>query len=122
MIFADKDDIVKIVLNLVLNSQDAMPNGGELRIELKKSLPEGFKVFIEQKILKDYACLTITDTGIGMDEETKAKIFEPFFTTKGEKGSGLGLPTVYYIVQMLNGYIFLTAKLVRAQSLIFTFH
>ncbi len=111
VIFADKSDIEKIVLNLVLNSQDAMCNGGEIKIIVsKKSLPEKYVALQQKDIEKDYACLTIVDTGIGMDEETKKRIFEPFFTTKGEKGSGFGLPTVYYIVQILNGHIFVDSE------------
>lgn len=111
-VFADKTDIEKIITNLVLNAQDAMPEGGKITIQAKlKQIPDKFISLIEQKPpSKDYICLSVTDTGIGMDEETKEKIFEPFFTTKGEKGSGLGLTTVYHIVQMLNGFIFVESE------------
>lgn len=111
VIFADKSDIEKIVLNLVLNSQDAMCKGGEIKIMVsEKSLPEQFLALQQKEIGKKYVRLTIVDTGIGMDEETKSRIFEPFFSTKGDKGSGLGLPTVYYIIQMLSGQIFVDSE------------
>ncbi|WP_353685505.1 ATP-binding protein [Thermodesulfovibrio sp. 3462-1] len=110
--FADKTDIEKIITNLVLNAQDAMPEGGEIKIQAKtKQMPEKFISLIGIKELStQYICLSIQDTGIGMDEETKEKIFDPFFTTKGEKGSGLGLTIVYHIVQMLKGFIFVESE------------
>lgn len=112
IIWADKSDIEKIILNLVINAKDAMHSGGEIRIELqKKPLPGKFTALKNYDPKKSYICLSVIDNGKGMDEDTMSRIFEPFFTTKGEKGSGLGLPTVYYIVQMLNGYIFVDSKL-----------
>jgi len=118
VIFADKTDIEKIVLNIVLNSQDAMPQGGEIKIMVsKKSLPENFIALQQKDLGKDYACLTIVDTGIGMDQKTKQRIFEPFFTTKGEKGSGFGLSTVYHIVQILNGHIFVNSEVGKGTTL-----
>jgi len=111
-VFADKTDIEKIITNLVLNSQDAMPEGGEITIEAKlKQIPDKFLTLIGKKELAGYyICLSVTDTGIGMDKETKEKIFEPFFTTKGEKGSGMGLTTIYHIVQLLKGFIFVESE------------
>jgi two-component system cell cycle sensor histidine kinase/response regulator CckA len=105
---ADPGQIQQIILNLVLNARDAMPNGGKLivttkNIELADTL--------EMKGIKippgSYVCLTVTDTGVGMDEETQKHLFEPFFTTKGEKGTGLGLATVYGIVRQWEGYLWL---------------
>ncbi|MCS7163981.1 MAG: ATP-binding protein [Thermodesulfovibrio sp.] len=111
-IYADKTDIEKIITNLVLNAQDALPEGGQIKIELSlKPLPEKFKTLIsDEESKKDYVCLSVLDNGVGMDEETKSKIFEPFFTTKGEKGTGLGLTTVYHIVQLLKGFIFVETE------------
>lgn len=111
-VYADKQDIERIVTNLILNAQDAMPQGGKITVEVKrKYLPEKFKNLFSDKTLdQEYVYLSISDTGIGMDEDTKRKIFEPFFTTKGEKGSGMGLTTVYYIVQLLKGFIFVESE------------
>jgi PAS domain S-box-containing protein len=89
---ADRSQIEQIILNLVLNARDAMPEGG--RITLHTSAAGG------------RARLAVRDTGIGMDAATRARIFEPFFTTKSpEKGSGLGLSTVYGIVHQSGGTI-----------------
>lgn len=114
-VFADRTDIEKVVTNLVLNAQDALPEGGQIKIEASvKQLSDKFRTIISEtkkEFAKEYICLSVTDTGVGMDKETKEKIFEPFFTTKGEKGSGLGLPTVYQIVQLLNGFIFVESEL-----------
>ncbi len=112
LVYADKADIEKIITNLVLNAQDALPNGGQIKIDLTvKALPDKFKALIstEEKD-KEYAYLSVLDNGIGMTEEVKSKIFEPFFTTKGEKGSGVGLSTVYYIVKLLKDFIFVESE------------
>jgi len=97
----DKTDIEKIITNIVLNAQDAMPEGGKITIKAGlKFIPDKFKNLVSDRgdFARQYVYLTITDTGIGMDSETKERIFEPFFTIKGEKGSGIGLTTVYNVV------------------------
>ncbi len=113
IVYADKTDIEKIVTNLVLNSQDALPEGGQIKIDLTvRSLSEKFIALTssDKEKYKEYACLSVSDNGVGMTKEVKERIFEPFFTTKGEKGSGVGLATVYYIVQLLKGFIFVESE------------
>ncbi len=106
IIMADHVQIEQVLINLATNARDAMPSGGLL------SIGTGF-VHIDRKTFGfdfekegDFALITVTDTGKGMDEKIKAKIFEPFFTTKEiGKGTGLGLAMVYGIVKQHNGYI-----------------
>jgi signal transduction histidine kinase len=99
---AEPQEIFQVLLNLCLNARDAMPDGGKLRIETS-TVSLHTKDFSEFKP-GNYVLLSISDTGIGMDEETKRKIFTPFFSTK-PKGSGLGLSVVWSVVKSLGGYI-----------------
>jgi CheY-like chemotaxis protein len=107
-IMADPSQIGQILMNLVVNARDAMPQGGKITIETS-DLYIDWKYAQGQKGLKpgNYSMLSVTDTGQGMAPELLEKIFEPFFTTKSPgKGTGLGLSTVYGIVKQHNSYIY----------------
>jgi len=105
-IMADIGQIEQVILNLAINAQDAMPEGGRLTIETTmKKLGRRAAVVLGEMAPGPYVILTISDTGCGMDEEVKEKLFEPFFSTKGERGTGLGLSTVYGIVKQHRGNI-----------------
>jgi len=104
---ADPGEIERVLLNLAINAQDAMPAGGRLTIETAN-------VRIEEQATRhpdglragDYVQILVRDTGVGMDEATKARIFEPFFTTKHlTEGAGLGLAVVYGVIRQSGGYI-----------------
>jgi PAS domain S-box-containing protein len=104
---ADKIQIEQVILNLVTNARDAMPEGGRLSIETNLARPERAPVDAADNAgLREYACISVSDTGIGMDNRTASRVFEPFFTTKEQgKGTGLGLSTAYGIVKKHDGFI-----------------
>jgi CheY-like chemotaxis protein len=104
---ADPSQMEQVVLNLALNARDAMPGGGRLEIEtsLLRQEVDGPMKYREVPP-GTYVRLAVRDTGVGMSEELKSRIFEPFFTTKSlGKGTGMGLSTVYGIVQQSGGHI-----------------
>jgi PAS domain S-box-containing protein len=104
---ADPSQIEQILMNLLLNSRDAMPDGGHVTIETSEiEIGEEFVRSHPWARLGRFEVVTVTDTGSGMDKETLERVFEPFFTTKElGKGTGLGLATVYGIVKQHNGMI-----------------
>ncbi|MGO9088387.1 MAG: PAS domain S-box protein [Candidatus Sulfotelmatobacter sp.] len=105
---ADQGQIEQVIMNLVVNARDAMPNGGRLEVTTRGvRMDDDFVRRYPYPVrVGDYVLLTVSDTGIGMDATTRARVFEPFFTTKGKgKGTGLGLSTVYGVVKQSGGYV-----------------
>ncbi len=105
-VMADITQIQQVLINLATNARDAMPSGGVLSIEAGQVRPDNSFVASRHGKGSLYATISVSDTGIGMDQQTRARIFDPFFTTKEVgKGTGLGLSIVYGIVKQHNGFI-----------------
>ncbi|MCB9602999.1 MAG: response regulator [Sandaracinus sp.] len=109
----DRSQLEQVLLNLAVNARDAMPNGGRLRFRtsLRRIAdsymhPVGFRVPPGK-----YACIEVSDEGLGMEPQVLERIFEPFFTTKASRGSGLGLATAYGIVKQHGGFITARSRL-----------
>jgi len=115
---ADAAQIEQVIMNLVVNSKDAMPNGGKIIIRTANVSLDG-ELARECSYIQPgpYVMLAIEDNGHGMDKETQSRIFEPFFTTKEKgKGTGLGLSTVYGIIKQSGGYVLAQSEVGRGTT------
>ncbi len=108
LVKADLNQFEQVLINLIVNSRDAMPEGGKIILRTRNVMTRDCGTFNEPSLVpEDYVAIEVEDFGYGIPPEAKDKIFEPFFTTKDVgKGTGLGLATVYGIVKQTGGYVF----------------
>jgi two-component system, cell cycle sensor histidine kinase and response regulator CckA len=115
---ADEGMVEQVLLNLMVNARDAMPTAGTLRVTTEAvDLDEAAAQLITNARPGEFACLTVSDTGTGIAPEVMPRIFEPFFTTKGiGKGTGLGLTTVYTVMQQHDGWVNVESEVGRGTT------
>jgi PAS domain S-box-containing protein len=118
VVCADPTSIEQVVINLIINARDAMPKGGTLRLGTRLvTVDSEYARENPEASAGEFVCLSVTDTGIGMDEHTRSRIFEPFFTTKElNKGTGMGLAMVYGIARQHEGWVEVTTELDRGSE------
>ncbi|HTU95014.1 MAG TPA: PAS domain S-box protein [Solirubrobacteraceae bacterium] len=104
-VMMDRTGLEQIMMNLMINASDAMPSGGTLRVTARERSVPAEEAAVHGLEAGQYVELTVADTGTGMAPETVERIFEPFFSTKGERGTGMGLATVYGTVDQADGWI-----------------
>jgi len=115
---ADRSQIEQVIMNLVINARDATPTGGKIRIETSNETFDKGSPTVDVSMLGTYVLLSVSDTGMGMTEETQQHLFEPFFTTKEfGRGTGIGLATVYGIINQSDGFIRVESEINKGTKL-----
>ena len=117
----DRAGLEQVIMNLVFNARDAISDGGEIAIDLRRADGANVARLHPEATRRDYVMIAVRDSGAGMDAETLGRAFEPFYTTKaGERGTGFGLATVYGVVTSAGGFIDLRSEIGRGtQALVF---
>jgi len=117
-ILMDASQLDRILANLITNSVDAMSGGGRITLSTKLVTAMELPDLLPELASENYVCLTVTDTGKGIDSSTREHVFEPFFTTKERgRGTGLGLPVVYGLMQAHHGYVDVKSEIDRGTSI-----